>query len=65
MRELTKDKISFYRAVRVLSSYRLMEADMFSQGLIESRGYSIHAGSATIPEVSIRYRYAIGISQYR
>ncbi|KIN06945.1 hypothetical protein OIDMADRAFT_150200 [Oidiodendron maius Zn] len=40
--ELTKDKLSFYSAVRVLIDYRLVEVDMSSQDLIESKGYSIH-----------------------
>ena len=42
IRELTKDEVSFHQAVRVLCSHGLVEVDTFSQGLIESRGYSIH-----------------------
>ncbi|KFY31766.1 hypothetical protein V493_00848 [Pseudogymnoascus sp. VKM F-4281 (FW-2241)] len=42
VRELTKDEVSFHQAVRVLSSHGLVEVDTSSQGLIESRGYSIH-----------------------
>ena len=42
VRELTKDEISFHQAVRVLSSHGIIEEDTTSQGLIESRGYSIH-----------------------
>ncbi|KAN0087098.1 hypothetical protein V8E54_000786 [Elaphomyces granulatus] len=40
--ELTEDKLAFNGAVRVLSDHGLVEADMSSQELIESRGYSIH-----------------------
>ncbi|KAH9205396.1 hypothetical protein DL95DRAFT_239676, partial [Leptodontidium sp. 2 PMI_412] len=39
---LTKDEISFYQAIRVLSSHGLVEVDTSSQGLVESQGYSIH-----------------------
>ncbi|KAL5353528.1 hypothetical protein ACLOAV_001565 [Pseudogymnoascus australis] len=42
VRELTKDEVSFHQAVRVLISHGLVEVDTLSQGLIESRGYSIH-----------------------
>ncbi|KAN0067930.1 HET domain containing protein [Elaphomyces granulatus] len=42
IRELTEDELSFNGAVRVLSDHGLVEADMSSQELIESRGYSIH-----------------------
>jgi hypothetical protein len=42
VQELTKDEVSFHQAVRVLSSYGLVEVDTSSQDLIESRGYSIH-----------------------
>jgi tetratricopeptide (TPR) repeat protein len=42
IRDLTKDEISFHQAVRVLSSHGLVEVDMSSHDLIESRGYSIH-----------------------
>ncbi|KAN0072346.1 hypothetical protein V8E54_009275 [Elaphomyces granulatus] len=42
IRELTKDELSFNEAVRVLSDHGLVEVDMSSQELIESRGYSIH-----------------------
>ncbi|KAN0072347.1 HET domain containing protein [Elaphomyces granulatus] len=42
IRELTKDELSFNEAVRVLSDHGLVEIDMSSQELIESRGYSIH-----------------------
>src|SRR6267378_5826558 len=42
IRELTKDELRFNRAVRVLSDHGLVEVDMSSQELIESRGYSIH-----------------------
>ncbi|KAN0067119.1 HET domain containing protein [Elaphomyces granulatus] len=40
--ELTEDELAFNRAVRVLSDHGLVEVDMSSQELIESRGYSIH-----------------------
>ncbi|KAN0083094.1 hypothetical protein V8E54_002182 [Elaphomyces granulatus] len=42
IRELTEDKLVFNGAVRVLSDHGLVEVDMSSQELIESRGYSIH-----------------------
>ena len=42
MRELTEDEVRFHGAVRVLSDHGLVEVDMSSQELIESRGYSIH-----------------------
>ncbi|KAN0072316.1 hypothetical protein V8E54_009245 [Elaphomyces granulatus] len=42
IRELTKDELSFNEAVRVLSDHGLVEVDMSSQELTESRGYSIH-----------------------
>src|SRR5712664_3500653 len=42
IRELTEDKLGFNAAVRVLSDHGLVEVDMSSQELIESRGYSIH-----------------------
>ncbi|OBT52297.1 hypothetical protein VE04_07697, partial [Pseudogymnoascus sp. 24MN13] len=42
VRELTKDEVSFHQAVRVLTSHGLVEVDTPSQGLVESRGYSIH-----------------------
>ena len=42
IRELTEDELGFNRAVRVLSDHGLVEVDMSSQELIESRGYSIH-----------------------
>ena len=42
IRELTEDELSFNEAVRVLSDHGLVEVDMSSQELIESRGYSIH-----------------------
>jgi len=42
VRELTEDKLAFNGAVRVLSDHGLVEVDMSSQELIESRGYSIH-----------------------
>ncbi|KAN0077448.1 HET domain containing protein [Elaphomyces granulatus] len=42
IRELTKDELSFNKAVRVLSDHGLVEVDMSSQERIESRGYSIH-----------------------
>ncbi|KAN0070370.1 hypothetical protein V8E54_011239 [Elaphomyces granulatus] len=43
IRELTEDKLAFNGAVRVLSDHGLVEVDMSSQELIESRGYSIHS----------------------
>ncbi|KAN0070367.1 TPR-like protein [Elaphomyces granulatus] len=43
IRELTEDKLAFNGAVRVLSNHGLVEVDMSSQELIESRGYSIHS----------------------
>jgi hypothetical protein len=42
VRELTKDKVGFHQAVRVLSSHGLVEVDTSSQEINESRGYSIH-----------------------
>jgi tetratricopeptide (TPR) repeat protein len=42
IRELTKDVMSFNRAVRVLSDHGLVEVQMSSQERIESGGYSIH-----------------------
>src|SRR5882762_8020148 len=42
IRELTEDELEFNEAVRVLSDHGLVEVDMSSQELIESRGYSIH-----------------------
>ncbi|KAN0067836.1 hypothetical protein V8E54_014083 [Elaphomyces granulatus] len=42
IRELTEDELEFNGAVRVLSDHGLVEVDMSSQELIESRGYSIH-----------------------
>ncbi|KAN0067830.1 HET domain containing protein [Elaphomyces granulatus] len=42
IRELTEDELGFNRAVRVLSDHGLVEVDMSSQELVESRGYSIH-----------------------
>jgi tetratricopeptide (TPR) repeat protein len=42
IRELAKDDLSFHDAVRVLSDHGLVEVDMSSQELTESRGYSIH-----------------------
>ncbi|KAH7305357.1 kinesin light chain [Rhexocercosporidium sp. MPI-PUGE-AT-0058] len=42
VRELTKDEVNFHKAVRVLSDHGLVEVDMSSQELHESRGYSIH-----------------------
>ncbi|KAN0067790.1 TPR-like protein [Elaphomyces granulatus] len=42
IRELTEDELGFNGVVRVLSDHGLVEADMSSQELIESRGYSIH-----------------------
>ena len=42
VRELTKDKLSFHGAMRVLTNHGLVEADKSSQELLESRGYSIH-----------------------
>ena len=42
IRELTEDELSFNGAVRVLSDHGLVEVDMSSQELVESRGYSIH-----------------------
>ncbi|KAN0085501.1 HET domain containing protein [Elaphomyces granulatus] len=42
IRELTEDELRFHGAVRVLSDHGLVEVDMPSQELIESRGYSIH-----------------------
>jgi tetratricopeptide (TPR) repeat protein len=42
IRELTRDQLSFHDAMRVLSEHGLVEVDMSSQELIESRGYSIH-----------------------
>ena len=41
--ELTKDELSFNGAVRVLNDHGLVEVNMSSQELIESRGYSIHS----------------------
>src|ERR1700735_982979 len=41
--ELTKDKLSFNEAVRVLSDHGLVEVDMPSQEPGEARGYSIHS----------------------
>ena len=41
--ELTKDELSFNGAVRVLSDHGLVDVNMSSQELIESRGYSIHS----------------------
>ncbi|KAN0067101.1 HET domain containing protein [Elaphomyces granulatus] len=43
IRELTKDELRFNQTVRVLSDHGLVEVDMSSQELIESRGYSIHS----------------------
>ncbi|KAN0067820.1 HET domain containing protein [Elaphomyces granulatus] len=42
IRELTEGELGFNRAVRVLSDHGLVEVDMSSQELVESRGYSIH-----------------------
>jgi len=42
IQELAKDELSFHSAVRVLSDHGLVEVDMSSQELVESRGYSIH-----------------------
>jgi tetratricopeptide (TPR) repeat protein len=42
IRELTEDELSFHAAARVLSDHGLVEADISSQELVESRGYSIH-----------------------
>ncbi|KAN0067763.1 hypothetical protein V8E54_014010 [Elaphomyces granulatus] len=42
IRELTEDELGFNGAIRVLSDHGLVEVDMSSQELIESRGYSIH-----------------------
>jgi hypothetical protein len=42
VQELTKDEVTFHQAVRVLSSHGLVEVDTSSQGLSESRGYSLH-----------------------
>src|SRR5712664_1530078 len=42
IRELTEDELGFNGVVRVLSDHGLVEVDMSSQELIESRGYSIH-----------------------
>jgi tetratricopeptide (TPR) repeat protein len=42
VRELTKNEVSFHQAVRVLTSYGLVEVDTPSQDLIKSRDYSIH-----------------------
>ncbi|KAN0078814.1 hypothetical protein V8E54_005327 [Elaphomyces granulatus] len=41
--ELTEDELGFNGVVRVLSNHGLVEVDMSSQELIESRGYSIHS----------------------
>ncbi|KAN0072319.1 hypothetical protein V8E54_009248 [Elaphomyces granulatus] len=43
IRRLTEDELSFNEAIRVLSDHGLVEVDMSSQELIESRGYSIHS----------------------
>lgn len=42
IRELTKDELSFYDAVQVLSDHGLVDVDNSSQERIESRGYSVH-----------------------
>jgi len=42
IREFTKDALIFNGAVRVLSDHGLVEVDMSSQELVESRGYGIH-----------------------
>jgi tetratricopeptide (TPR) repeat protein len=42
IQELAKDELSFHSAVRVLSDHGLVEIDVSSQELVESRGYSIH-----------------------
>ena len=42
VRELTKDELSFHKAMRVLTNHGLVEVDKSSQELPESRGYSIH-----------------------
>ena len=42
VRQLAKDEVTFHEAVRVLSNHGLVELDISSQELIESRGYSIH-----------------------
>ncbi|KAF2827167.1 hypothetical protein CC86DRAFT_445243 [Ophiobolus disseminans] len=42
--ELTKDMLSFNKAVRVLSDHALVEADaLFRADSVESRGYSMHS----------------------
>ncbi|KAN0072671.1 P-loop containing nucleoside triphosphate hydrolase protein [Elaphomyces granulatus] len=41
--ELTEDELSFNGAVQVLSDHGLVEVNMSSQELIESRGYGLHA----------------------
>ncbi|PMD56971.1 uncharacterized protein K444DRAFT_565764 [Hyaloscypha bicolor E] len=42
IRELTKDELSFNSAVRVLCNHGLADANVDSQGWIESSGYSMH-----------------------
>lgn len=40
--ELTKDELSFNEAIGVVCNHGLVEESASSQGLIESRGYSMH-----------------------
>ncbi|KIM94424.1 hypothetical protein OIDMADRAFT_60751 [Oidiodendron maius Zn] len=42
IRQLVKNELSFHSVMRVLCDHGLVEADISSQELIESRGYSIH-----------------------
>ena len=42
VRQLVKDKISFHKAMRVLSSHGLVEVHASPQELVESSGYSMH-----------------------
>ncbi|KAH8587976.1 hypothetical protein B0O99DRAFT_693925 [Bisporella sp. PMI_857] len=42
VRQLANDEVSFHQVVRVLSNHGFVEADMSSQELVESRGYSMH-----------------------
>jgi tetratricopeptide (TPR) repeat protein len=42
VRQLAKDEISFHQTLRVLCDHGLVEVDMTSRELPESRGYSMH-----------------------
>jgi tetratricopeptide (TPR) repeat protein len=43
VRALAEDEVSFHSTMRVLCNHGLVEEDMSSQELIESRGYSMHS----------------------